>query len=70
MHVGYHLPLAGMGLIEGATKSGAARSAETPIEEVRRCTVFLERQGDRLRETRTPWPTSEPMTKATSSHGQ
>lgn len=59
IHVGYHAPLAGKGLIVGATDSGKAISAQTDIKHVRRCVVFLERIGDSLHATTTPWTKGE-----------
>ena len=59
IHAGFRHSLIGKGLIVGATHSGKAISAETPLYDVQRCTVFLERDGDRLRETTTPWVKDE-----------
>ena len=55
LHVGYHMPLAGKGLIVGATRSGDAKSAETKLSEVQRCTVFLKVEGKHFVATTTPW---------------
>ena len=62
IHAGFHSPLIGKGLIVGATASGDAKSAETPLATVKRCVVFLERIADGLHRTTTPWTPPEEKT--------
>lgn len=54
-HAGFHSPLIGKGLIVGANAAGDAKSADTPLASVKRCVVFLERIGNQLNLTDTPW---------------
>ena len=62
VHVGFHAPLAGKGLIVGADASGAAKSADTPLDAVKRCVMFLKRDGGSLHQTNLPWVKPEKET--------